>query len=302
MTAHIHIAGYQNETSVHTRGVRVMIRALQERAAGRVTVDFEPNIADRGRKVADLLDLVEAGELDLCYFSSSYLTKRVPALGILDIPFQFTDRRDTRIRLEGSLGATLGREIAARTGYEVLGFWDNGLRNISNGKRPIRTVEDCAGLRIRTLPSAGYHATFRALGMQPVAIDVADMVRAIANGDVDAQENPLTNIRLFELQKYHPFVTMTGHFHGIALVLCNAGSLARWPDDVRSALCAAVSESTTAQWKFASEDESSARSALAAQGVGIVDLDDATRAAFKQAVRTVIEQGYSALPQEIERE
>jgi TRAP-type transport system periplasmic protein len=302
MTARIRIAGYQNETSVHTRAVRVMMRALQERAAGRVTIDFEPNIADRGRKVIDLLDLVESGELDLCYFSSSYLTKRVPALGIFDIPFRFTDRRDTHICLQGSLGAVLRREIAARTGYEVLGFWDNGLRNISNGKRPIRTPEDCAGLRIRTLPSAGYHATFRALGMEPVTIDVGEMVQAIANGDVDAQENPLTNMRLFELQKYHPYATMTGHFHGIALVLCNAPSLAGWPGDVRLALAAAMSESTAAQWQFASEDESSARLALAAQGVSIVDLDDTARAAFKRAVRAVIEQGHSALPQEIERE
>jgi tripartite ATP-independent transporter DctP family solute receptor len=302
MTARVRIAGYQDERSVHTRAVRVLMRALREKAAGRVSVDFEPNIVRRGRKAADLLELVRSGDLDLCYFSSSYLTNRVPALGIFDIPFHFTDRRDTRLRLEGSLGAILGREIAAHTEYEVLGFWDNGLRNISNGKRPIRAPDDCAGLRIRTLPSAGYRATFRTLGMEPVTIDVADMVQAIANGNVDAQENPLTNIRLFELQKYHPYVTMTGHFHGIALVLCNARSLASWPEDVRSALRAAVLESTTAQWKFASEDESSARSALEAQGIGIVDLDDVARAAFKQAVRTVIEQGYSALPQDIERE
>jgi TRAP-type C4-dicarboxylate transport system substrate-binding protein len=301
MTIRIRIAGYQDEQSVHTRAVRVMMRALREKAGDRISVDFEPNIAERGRKVADLLDLVKSGDLDLCYFSSSYLAKRVPALGALDIPFQVTDRRDTHARLEGSLGAILRREIAARTEYEALAFWDNGLRNISNRKRPIRRPEDCAGLRIRTLPSAGYHATFRALGMEPVTIDVGDMMRAIANGEVDAQENPLTNIKLFGLQKYHFFVTMTGHFHGIALVLCNARALAGWPDDVRSALSAAVSESTAAQWTFASEDESSARSALEARGIAIVDLDDVARAAFKRAVRTVIEQGYSALPQELSR-
>jgi TRAP-type C4-dicarboxylate transport system substrate-binding protein len=68
------------------------------------------------------------------------------------------------------------------------------------------------------------------------------------------------------------------------------------------ALAAAMSESTAAQWQFASEDESSARLALEAQGVSIVDLDETACAAFKRAVRAVIEQGYSALPQEIERE
>src|SRR6266849_6238535 len=96
------------------------------------------------------------------------------------------------------------------------------------------------------------------------------------------QENPLTNIQLFGLQRYHPFVTMTGHFHGIALVLCNARSLASWPDDVRSALSAAVSESTAAQWKLAFEHEVAAREALEAQGINIIDLDEAARSAFKQ--------------------
>jgi TRAP-type transport system periplasmic protein len=301
MPVRIRIAGYQNEQSVHTRAVRVLTQSLLEKAAGVISVDFESNIAERGRKVVDLLDLVKSGDLDICYFSSSYLTKRVPTLGVLDIPFQFTDRQDVRAFVDGSIGALLRRDIAAHTEYELLAFWDNGLRNISNGKRPIRKPNDCAGLRIRTLPSAAYHATFRALGMEPVTLDVADMMQAIANGEVDAQENPLTNIQLFGLQKYHPFVTMTGHFYGIALVLCNASSLAGWPDDVRSALSAAVSESTAAQWKLASEYEIASRAALEAQGINIIDLDEAARSAFKQAVHPVIEQECSKLPQELLR-
>ena len=156
-------------------------------------------------------------------------------------------------------------------------------------------------MKIRTLPSAGYHATFRALGMEPVTIDVSDMVRAIANGDVDAQENPLTNIQLFNLQKYHPFVTMTGHFHGIALLLCNARSLANWPEVIRATLRAAVDKSTAAQWTFASNDELECRSALANQGVSIVDLDETARSAFKQSVRSVVEQSYSSMPRELLR-
>ena len=96
MTVQIRLGGYQDEKSVHTRAVQVMMRELEESAAGLVSVEFEMNIADRGRKAADLLDLVKAGDLDLCYFSSSYLTARVPALGIFDIPFQFTNPTDTR--------------------------------------------------------------------------------------------------------------------------------------------------------------------------------------------------------------
>ena len=299
MTVQIRIAGYQDGRSVHTRAVHLMISTLLERIGGRVEVSFVENIAAQGRKAADLLDLVKSGDIDLCYFSSSYLTKRVPELGILDIPFQFMDRERTRAQLSGRLGTALKQAIATRTEYEALSFWDNGLRNMSNGKRPIRTPGDCRGLRIRTLPSAGYHDTFRALGMEPVTIDVADMVQAIAAGKVDAQENPLTNIQLFGLQRYHPFVTMTRHFHGIAIVLCNARSWNSWPGEIQSALHAAISESTAAQWKLASDEERECQSALEAQGVSIIELSEAARLAFKLAVRDVVERGYLALPPEL---
>jgi TRAP-type transport system periplasmic protein len=132
--------------------------------------------------------------------------------------------------------------------------------------------------------------------MEPVTIDVGDMVAAIASSAVDAQENPLANIELFGLQRYHPFVTMTGHFQGIVLLLCNAKCLAGWPAGVRTMLHAAAGKGTAAQWRLAADEEVASRAALEAQGVGIVDLDDAGRALFKQAVRGVIERRYADLP------
>ena len=141
----------------------------------------------------------------------------------------------------------------------MLGFWDNGLRNISNRLRPIRMPEDCKGIRIRTLPSEGYHAAFRALGMEPVTIDIRDFVEAIASETVDAQENPLTNMRQFGLQAYHRHVTMTAHFHGIALLLCNAKMLGTCAPEFREALARAASQATQAQWDFATADERESR-------------------------------------------
>jgi TRAP-type C4-dicarboxylate transport system substrate-binding protein len=249
--------------------------------------------------VADLLDLVETGELDLCYFSSSYLSKRVPALGALDIPFLLTARERTRALLQGTLGGRIADDVAARTGYRVLGFWDNGLRNISNRLRPIRSPDDCKGIRIRTLPSEGYHAAFRALGMEPVTIDIRDFVDAIARGAVDAQENPLTNVRQFGLERYHRHVTMTGHFHGIALLLCNAAMLAAAPPALGDALIAAAADATAAQWAFATQDERESRAALEAAGVAIVDPDAEAEAAFRAAVRPIAERQLAALPPDL---
>ena len=292
----LRIGGYQDSRSVHTRAMRVLEASLKDTLGAGIAIAFEENIATTGRKVADLLDLVESGAIDLCYFSSSYLTAKVPALGVLDVPFLLTDRERTRALLQGALGARIAAEVAERTGYVVLGFWDNGLRNISNRLRPILTPDDCKGIRIRTLPSEGYHAAFRALGMEPVTIDIRDFVEAIASERVDAQENPLTNVRQFGLQKYHHHVTMTAHFHGIALLLCNAKMLAGATPQLRAALIAAAEMATQSQWDFATQDERESRAALEADGMTIVDLDESGQAAFRAAVRPLVERQLAALP------
>ena len=109
----LRMAGYQDARSVHTRAMRVLEASLKQSLGDGIAVEFEENIAARGRKVADLLDLVESGALDLCYFSSSYLTARVPALGVFDIPFMLTGRGRTRALLQGTLGARIADEIAS---------------------------------------------------------------------------------------------------------------------------------------------------------------------------------------------
>lgn len=299
MATTLRIGGYQGKSSVHTRSVRLLETSLKRSLGDAVAVDFIEDIATTGRKVTDLLDLVERGELDLCYFSSSYVTARAPALGVFDIPFVMTDRNRTQALLRGALGERLSANVASNTGYRVLGFWDNGPRHISNRLRAIRMPDDCRGIRIRTLPSAGHHATYKALGMEPITIDIRDFVEAIASEKVDAQENPLTNVRLFGLQKYHPHVTMTAHFQGIALLLCNAKMLEGAAPSLRDALTTAAAEATKAQWDFAAQDERESRVALEAGGIAIVDLDDAAMTAFREAVASLVERQKAALPAEL---
>ena len=91
------------------------------------------------------------------------------------------------------------------------------LRHFSNRLHPIRHPRDCLGMKIRTLDNALHQQVFRALGFEPVTIDVKDMPAAIASGAVDAQENPLTNTLNFGLHRTHRHISMTSHFFGVAL-------------------------------------------------------------------------------------
>lgn len=280
--------GYQGDKSVHTRGGRVLAEAVEKETGGAVTLSFDENIVERGHKAADLLSMTESGALDGCYFSSSYLAKRVPELGLFDQHFVVPDRRRAYALLDGALGDRLRREVAKATGYEVLGYWDNGLRHISSAQ-PITSVTDCAGLKIRTLANDDHQRVFRALGFDPQAIDVRDLPEAVKTGAVDAQENPLTNILNFNLHDTHRHILMTRHLLGVALVLFNAERLASLEPDHRAGLQRAVDQAATAQRQFAEEDDDICSAAMRAQGVEITELDDATRAAFAQATRAEVD-------------
>jgi C4-dicarboxylate-binding protein DctP len=280
----LRFAGYQPARSVHTRALHSLRDGVARRAGGTLKIEVTDSIISQGRKAADLLAMVERGELDGCYFASSYLTGRVPTLAVFDEPFQGGSRETTFAALGDETGAVLAAQVAAATAYRVLGFWDNGIRHISNRVRPIRTPADCAGLSLRTLDNAQHQDAFRQIGFQPVFIDVADLTRAVADGTVDAQENPLTNMVNFGLEAHHKHVSLTGHLLGIALLLVNRARFAALPAELRDVLDAAAQESETIQRALAVAEDADCLKLLSAAGVAVVGPEDIDLAAFRAAV------------------
>jgi C4-dicarboxylate-binding protein DctP len=289
MTARLLFGGYQPERSVHTRAARLLAAEASARSAGTIDLEVVAQITSTGRAAADLLTMTENGELAICYFSSSYLAGRVPELGVIDLPFEGADRDTIWRRLDGAAGRLLADAVGQRTGYELLAFWDNGLRHVSNGVRPLASPRDCEGLSIRTLDNAFHQAVFAALGFRPRFIDVKDLGEAVATRAIDAQENPLTNLVNFDLHKKHRFVSLTGHFFGVALLLANRAALRALSADDRAALDAAVRLATAAQRAYAAAEDAECLRLLKADGVAVLGADAIDMAGFRGAVASVVE-------------
>jgi tripartite ATP-independent transporter DctP family solute receptor len=294
----LRMGGYQGPKSVHTRAAHILGAEWQRRYPdGHFT--FEEDVTKRGRPSIALFDMVEGDELELCHFASSYLAHRVPNLAIFDLPFQIDDRASIYAKLDGALGQAIADDVARRTGFTVLGYWDNGFRHFSNRLRPLRAPADCRGLTIRTMNSAVHQKSFAALGFKPTFIDVKDFPGAVRSGAVDAQENPLTNTVNFKVHESHPYVTMTGHFYGVSLVLGNAARIAALPQVARAALDEAMAEATQAQRGFAAEDDILCLQELRAAGVEVLDPDSFDREAFARATAGVVESEAAALDPKI---
>jgi C4-dicarboxylate-binding protein DctP len=282
----IRFGGYQGEDSLHTRAVR----AFAAGAPGQIgaTVEVVANVTERGHNAADLLAMVADRRLELCYFNASYLTARVPALTLFDIPFAVDSRERVYAQLDGAVGARIADHIAAATHYRLLAFWDNGFRHLSNRVHPIRAVQDCAGLRLRIVPNALHKKIFTALGFEPVALDVKDLVAAVASGSVDAQENPLTNLVNFGLYRTHRHVSLTAHFFGVALVLANRAWFDALDGGMQSAVRALIAEATSRQREFAVAEDARCLALLRGDGVDVVPASAIDFDGFRAKVAPIV--------------
>lgn len=295
----IRFGGYQPANSIHTKAARLFGDALSSRMGDAIRFELDRDITAAGHNAADLLRMVENGDLTLCYFSSSYLAARVPAFALLDLPFMIKNRQQAYALLDGRFGQLLADQLAAHSGFSILGFWDNGFRHLSNRRRPIRKPADCQGLRLRTLFSDLHRRVFQRLGFDPVALDVKALVPAVRAGTVDAQENPLTNFYHFGIHAEHRHLTLSRHFFGVALLLCHQASYAAWPDGVRQAVSAAAAVATAAQRRFAAAEDDDVLARLHPDQHDIVHLTEAERALFVEAVTPLIEEQRNALGNEL---
>ena len=126
------------------------------------------------------------------------------------------------------------------------------------------------------------------LGFDPVAMDVKDLLAAAAAGTIDAQENPLTNTFNFGLHRHHRYITLSGHFFGAAVLLCNEAQFGQWPVEVQGAVGEAAAAATAAQRSFAANDDETMLAALREAGNEVVTLSSRERAGFAAAVAPLV--------------
>jgi tripartite ATP-independent transporter DctP family solute receptor len=286
----IRMGGYGPASTGFSRALKRIGDRLTAEFGERVEVKYVWNIMELGYCAEDILWLVEHGLLTLGYQSSSYLTDRVPELGIVDLPFLFAHTQAARAAMDGALGDLLARKIEERVNYRVLGWFENGFRHISNRVREVRAPADLAGLRIRVLPSKVQARTFELLGAVPMRMDLTQAIEMIAAGTIDAQENPLSNTVTYGVHKFHRFHTLSNHFYISRPIFLHRTAFEAWPDDLQRAMRSAVTDAIAFQRELHVQEEEDARKAIAAQGCEIVALSAGEHDTFVAAVAPLINE------------
>jgi len=294
----LRIAGYQGPSSILSQGLACLVETLKSEG-WKSDIDWLPNVTDHQEKAADLFASIENGSRHISYMASGYLSARVSELEVLELPFTVDNRKTALSALDRTAGEILTKAVGQKTGFHVLGFWDNGFRHLSNSVRPIKHPTNAVGLKIRTLDSTLYLATLDAIGFQAFTCDVKDLVAWIQQDVVQAQENPLTNFMGFELWKHHPYVSLTHHFYGVLLLVCPIAWYDTLNQEERQLVAHAVNTSTALQRQLAAEQDAIALVRMQDIGVKVLTKDALDMQAFHKCVESISLNARAQIPKDL---
>ena len=254
---------------------------LKAKTGGRIEVQVAPS-AQLGDDAA-MVTALRTGALDMSANSQGAVANAVPEYAAFGMPFLFGNAGQAFKLLDGPLGKELS-DKSAEKGLVVLGWWDNGIRHMTNSKRAITKVEDMKGLKMRTPPDAVLVDIMQSLGAEAQQIKFAELYVALQQGVVDGQENPLVNIhasKLYEVQKH---LALTSHMFQMTPFLMGKRSWDRLSEADRKAVTEAAAEATALQRKLSQESDDKLLAELKAKGVQVTTVD---KAAFEKATAAV---------------
>jgi TRAP-type C4-dicarboxylate transport system substrate-binding protein len=295
----IRMGGYGPPTTSFSLSLKLIGDTLLAQFGDRIDVKYVWNIMDFGYRAEEILWLVEDGVLTLGYQSSSYLSDRVPELGFVDLPFLFAQRDQARGAMDGALGRLLAEKIEHRVNYRILGWFENGFRQISNRLRTVHSPVDLKGMRIRVLPSEVQARTFELLGCIPLRWDLTEAIAAIKAGTIDAQENPFANTVTYGVHKFHRFHTVTNHFYISRPIFLHRPAFEGWPEDLQCAMRDAITKAVDFQRGLAIGEDREARAAILAAGCEITELNADQHAQFRTAVAPLLTEARTTYGREM---
>lgn len=270
------------------------IELVKEKTQGRINIKLYPGTSLVGGDQTREFTAIRQGVIDLAIGSTINWSPQIKELNLFSLPFLMPDGKALDALTQGEVGTELFK-VLERHEVVPLAWGENGSRELSNSKRPIRSPADMKGLKFRVVGSPLFLDTFSALGANPTQMSWADAQPALASGAVDGQENPLA---IFNAAKLHTVgqkhLTLWHYVSDPLIFVVNKDVWAGWsPADreaVRQAALQAGKENVEKARKGISAADPGLLKQIEANGVAVVSPSAEERAAFVAATRPVYEK------------
>ena len=260
---------------------------VEEQSKGRVQIDLYA--AEQLGSNAEMAEMLEMGSLDAMMMPQGQQATYAPKLNTLGLPFLFPSYEAAYAVLDSEIGDELVADLANRNMIQ-LAYWENGLRQVTNSKRPIEIPADMAGLKIRTPEDSMTIAIFTALGASPSPMAFSELYLALQQGTFDGQENPVSNIHANNFQDVQDYISITNHKYECKNMIFSLTTWNKLPAEVQELLKEAAKLYGDEHRKAITDSADAQLAELEAAGMQVSRPDTA---AFQEATASVYDDFYA---------
>ena len=241
-----------------------------------------------------VMEQLRLGSLEMAVVHDGGIAGTYAPYQVFSLPFLWENQALAWKVLDGPFGAEMAADMQRRANVRLLGHADNGIRHITNSKRPIVTPDDMRGLKIRVQPSPVFVRLIESLGASASAIDWGELPAALAQGTVDGQENGVTNILAGSLYQHQRHITLNGHVYSLHAYLMSERFFGRLGNEERAAVLQATEIAKVIHRGMTAAQDANAEPILREKGMVVQRLTAPQVDAFSRIAQPAVRQWLEA--------
>ena len=271
-----------SDTTNYYHGCIAIADEVRAATDGKIDITVYPS-GQLGNE-RDLYEGAQLGSIDMFYAANAVMSSFIPDMAVLDQPFLFDTADEAHRVIDGKLGELIAGE-AEEQGIHVVGWIESGFRNVFS-TRPVESLADFNGLKIRTMENSMHMQLFNSLGAMATPMASGDVFTGLQQKTIDAAENAVSDVLANKYYEVTKNITYTNHLFVFMGVSLSDKAWNKIPDELKPVFVEAVKKGCNTQRQLLVEANTEAESQLKELGVTFHDID---REALKAKVLPGIE-------------
>lgn len=288
---HLKFGIVNSDTTNYYKGCVAIADEVREATNGKIDIKIYPS-GQLGNE-RDLYEGAQLGSIDMFYAANAVMSSFIPEMKVLDQPFLFENAEEAHNVIDGELGELIAKKAEVQ-GIHVVGWMESGFRNVFSN-RPVETIDDFRGLKIRTMENSMHMALFNNLGAMATPMASGDVFTGLQQKTIDAAENSISDVLANKFYEVTKNITYTNHLFVFMGVGLSDKAWNKIPDDLKETFTEAVKRGCDKQRQYLVEANEEAETKLKELGVTFYEID---KDELKAKVVPAMESYKSSLPQE----
>jgi tripartite ATP-independent transporter DctP family solute receptor len=291
----IRVSNGVNQDHPNGKGVEVMAKCAADKSGGKIKITgFWGGALGGDLQAAQAL---RSGTQEMVVTSTSPLVGILPEIGVFDLPFLISSEKEADQLLDGEFGKFISEKMPA-VGLVNLAYWENGFRNATNSKQPIKKWEDFQGVKMRVMQNPIFLDTFKNMGANAVPMNFGEVFAALETRTIDGQENPFVTIETSKMNEVQKYLSVTRHAYTPFMVLFSKKIWDGYSPEEQKVLTDCATQARDVQRQTNRELNQKSFASLREKGMQVNELPEAEVARMREQAKPIYEKHAATIGKE----